>query len=175
MLANISIMNVAKVDKVPANPLIMAVTTRDSSGPGLPANKVPRLPLRAQLNKLHVKVPNGNPGIREFHFCDNFHLPITPKGENNNEMANCCSLGVLYKTNDVICITNESTKRAVAMALTLGVSLVVASSCTIRSRFLLFAVVLFLFVGEAPILDRGVAVVLDTDGDGDDRNTVPPS
>eukprot|EP00970_Alexandrium_tamarense_P019973 scaffold14691_cov193-Alexandrium_tamarense.AAC.8 len=50
--ASTSAMKVANVLSDPAKPAIIEVSTMLSSGPGFPARKDPRLPLRRQLSML---------------------------------------------------------------------------------------------------------------------------
>mmetsp|Transcript_7782 Transcript_7782/g.18746 ORF Transcript_7782/g.18746 Transcript_7782/m.18746 type:complete len:87 (-) Transcript_7782:1552-1812(-) len=85
-------MNLATELRVPPNPAINATKAILSVGPGLPANKLPRVPDKAQAKTLQVKVPIGKFGLQELYL-ESLHLVSTPRGENSRLKASRRSAG----------------------------------------------------------------------------------
>ena len=55
----------------------------ESTTKSSPARKDPKLPLRAQLSRLHENVPSGKPGRRLLYLFIRANLAKQPKGVNS--------------------------------------------------------------------------------------------
>eukprot|EP00539_Tryblionella_compressa_P009480 CAMPEP_0178787368 /NCGR_PEP_ID=MMETSP0745-20121128/5815_1 /TAXON_ID=913974 /ORGANISM="Nitzschia punctata, Strain CCMP561" /LENGTH=84 /DNA_ID=CAMNT_0020445209 /DNA_START=139 /DNA_END=393 /DNA_ORIENTATION=+ len=81
-----------RATELPPKPAIMATNAMRSRGPGFPARRLPRVPLKAQAPILHAKVPIGKLGRQALNFII-LHLARTPKGENSKLRAKRRSSG----------------------------------------------------------------------------------